>query len=67
MESQDFTEAPRKHWVQRGAKVLGAGQDLTHLNLLLVGLVLLSSDFSLQRPLAQVCLLLTGPESHLQH
>lgn len=67
VESQDFTGAPRKIWVQHRAKVLGAGQDLTHVNLLLVGLVLLSSDFSLQRPLAQVCLLLTGPESHLQH
>lgn len=45
MESQIFTGAPRKHWVQHGAKVLGAGQDLTHLNLLLVGLVLCPLTF----------------------
>lgn len=63
-ESQDFTRAQRKEWLQHGVKVLGAGQDLTHLNLLLVGLVLLDSDFSLQRPLAEACLLLTGAESH---
>lgn len=35
MESQDFTGAQRKEWVQHGAKVLGAGQDWTHLNVLL--------------------------------